>query len=605
MRAHLIKIVVLSAFCIGLVGCQPDKSANKKAGSSSFKVKREPKNKVVYELTDDQTKHLWDLEHHGNILGKYGFSPLIKAIVSKSKEDLIGILGDTSATILVVDPRPVDDPDRSDDSETSLKYDSTALNLSRMQRGASNVKSLNVEQFAQWLVKIRNRFSDSPPPQARFDVKSLLPPRDDDYWSVTCVHRLWGNSVDGGPLEISLDMNLKTYEIEKTRLSLGNWLADCQINQIDVLESKFPLFEPVETKSTRISNEKFHDNWTNPLKVINTGGVYACDYNRDGITDMFVTDIAENAGKMFTGKKNGKFLDESFFLKLELAKNSRIATFVDIDNDGWEDVIFPDLPKIYKNLKGESFRNMTGMTNLPLMISLSGGTHERVSGVIPADYDLDGDLDLYITRSVENVGSWLESLQPGMADNQLLRNDGNWMFTDVTQRTGTDGDGRSTFSAVWTDINNDRYPDLYVINEFGNGTLMINQQGKGFKKQMLTPNQNDFGSMGINCGDYDNDGNVDIYVSNMYSKAGSRVMGNMVDGTYPAEIQDRLRNMVAGGELYKNNGNLGFQPVGKQFQVHAAGWAWGSSMADFNNDGWLDLYVTAGFMSRDREKPDG
>ena len=63
--------------------------------------------------------------------------------------------------------------------------------------------------------------------------------------------------------------------------------------------------------------------------------------------------------------------------------------------------------------------------------------------------------------------------------------------------------------------------------------------------------------------------------------------------------------MVAGGELYQNQGNLQFNPVGKQFQVHAAGWAWGSSLADLNNDGWLDLYVTAGFISRDREKPDG
>ena len=82
-------------------------------------------------------------------------------------------------------------------------------------------------------------------------------------------------------------------------------------------------------------------------------------------------------------------------------------------------------------------------------------------------------------------------------------------------------------------------------------------------------------------------------------------MGNMVEGTYPSEIQSRLRSMVAGGELYKNNGDLTFEPVGKDFQVHAAGWAWGASMADLNNDGWPDLYVTAGFISRDRAKPDG
>jgi hypothetical protein len=57
--------------------------------------------------------------------------------------------------------------------------------------------------------------------------------------------------------------------------------------------------------------------------------------------------------------------------------------------------------------------------------------------------------------------------------------------------------------------------------------------------------------------------------------------------------------------LYTNDGDLGFKPMGKEFQVHAAGWAWGSALADFDNDGFLDLHVTAGFMSRDRNKPDG
>ena len=110
--------------------------------------------------------------------------------------------------------------------------------------------------------------------------------------------------------------------------------------------------------------------------------------------------------------------------------------------------------------------------------------------------------------------------------------------------------------------------------------------------------------MGLSCGDFDNDGQIDIYVSNMYSKAGSRVMSNLPDRCYANEITDQLRTLVAGSELYQNVDGQ-FQRVGKGFQVHAIGWAWGSAMADLNNDGWLDLYATAGFMSRNRSKPDG
>lgn len=586
-----------------VAGCNRQNDSQKKEaekpGAYRVQVKKdEPK--VEYALTDEQTKYLWDLEHHANILGAHGFKPLIAAIIAGSKDDILNVIGDPICTVL-------------DHHAKSIAYQSSVLDLQRTISGtepldaesAANLDRLSADEFVDWLLEKRALFGNSPEPKARFDVKTILPPQDDEYWLVKCIHRIWGNDPKGGPLEVTIHMTLRTHEIEKSRMDLGSWMHECHVTQVDVFRSGQPLFAEVDPKQTRIFPEDFYDNWISPRKEINTGGIYACDYNRDGITDLFVTDLREDAGRMYTGKKDGKFTDETYLLKLELAKNSRIAAFVDLDNDGWEDVFFPGLPKIYRNSKGEKFLNYTGNTNLPLLLDLAPGPLKRISGVIPADFDLDGDIDLYITRSVKSVGSWLESVQPQLAHNQLLRNDGNWKFTDVTRRTGTDGEGRSTFAAVWTDVNNDRYPDLYMINEFGNGSLLVNQQGKKFEKRLLTPGQSDFGSMGLTCGDYNNDGNMDIYVSNMYSKAGSRVMGNMKDGTYPPEVQSRLRSMVAGSELYENQGNLKFKPVGKEYQIHAAGWAWGASMADFNNDGWLDLYVAAGFISRDREKPDG
>lgn len=598
--AKQIRFLLLFACLLWVVnGCNKGSSENnnskekKVTQGGAFRVEDKKEPVIEYSLTEEQSAYLWDMEHHGNVLGEHGFKPLIKAIVAADREEIIKVVGEPTCTILDVNPQ-------------AITYHSDVLDLNRQTIGDNQtVDKINTDQFVDWWLEKRNLFGLDPLPKAKFYVKSILPPDEDEFWTVKCIHRIWGNGKEGGPLEVNVHMTLKTYEIEKSRLDLGSWLYHCEITQVDVFRSKKPLFTQTEPKATNIFPDTFYDNWQAPLKEINTGGVYATDYNRDGYTDMFITDKREDAGKMFTGKKDGKFVDETFFLGLNYGRNGRIAAFIDFDNDGWEDLFFPQQPWIFRSIKGEKFINITGRSNLPLLIDLAAGERKRISGIIPADFDLDGDIDFYITRSVEPVGSWLEPMQPKLAHNQLIRNDGNWKFTDVTSRTGTAGGGRSAFSAVWTDVNNDRYPDLYVINEFGNGTLLVNKEGVRFEEHKLTEYQNDFGSMGLTCGDFNNDGLIDLYIANMYSKAGSRIMGNMKDGTYPEEVQSRLRSMVAGGELYQNDGDLKFKPVGKDFQVHAAGWAWGTSMADLNNDGWLDLYVTAGFISRDRAKPDG
>ena len=152
--------------------------------------------------------------------------------------------------------------------------------------------------------------------------------------------------------------------------------------------------------------------------------------------------------------------------------------------------------------------------------------------------------------------------------------------------------------------------------------------------------------MGVAAGDVDNDGNIDLYVANMDSKAGNRVISNVAPGTYPEETMATLRSFVAGSQLHRNLGvgrsaereaqsakrearsaerstagasrsalrplrstsgplTPDFEQLGQSWQVAGVGWAYGPALVDLDNDGWLDIYATAGFMSQDRSKPDG
>jgi len=94
-------------------------------------------------------------------------------------------------------------------------------------------------------------------------------------------------------------------------------------------------------------------------------------------------------------------------------------------------------------------------------------------------------------------------------------------------------------------------------------------------------------------------------VASMYSKSGNRVIGNLKDDSYDDEVMLKLKRMVAGSQLYRNLGDLKFDPVGKKLDLAGIGWAYAPALTDLDNDGFLDLYATSGFMSRSRDKPDG
>ena len=111
--------------------------------------------------------------------------------------------------------------------------------------------------------------------------------------------------------------------------------------------------------------------------------------------------------------------------------------------------------------------------------------------------------------------------------------------------------------------------------------------------------------MGVATGDIDNDGQTDVYVANMYSKMGRRIIGLVGESDYPPGVYRQIQGSCAGNRLYHGQDDGRFHEVSDQAGVNAVGWAYAPLLADFDADGRLDIYATTGFLSFDRKKPDG
>lgn len=545
-------------------------------------------------LPEKDRKYLWEMEHHARILDEYGFKPLVSALKQGNAEALEAVLANDFQGKIV-------------EKEPAIHFDADFASVSRLESSHISHKTMDQQQFVSWLLEKRSIFHGSP--DAKIRLMSLAPIVRNDLestWRGGLELRIWGRTGPDSPAEVTLYFNILLDRPERENLTRAGWLHNCTVRMIKQSRSAGFLMREVAQR-WGIDPMLLHDNWNHgPLRTLTTtGGVYLCDFNRDGLLDLLVNDVALDRGYiLYQGAAGGKFVDVTLDIGLPPLRPPSLVAVVDLDGDGWEDLILgPGL--IFRNHEGVHFENVSARSNLSRLAHLR--KTERASGIAVADYDRDGRMDLYVFRasSVPREGSWVKGKIGDDYENQLLRNLGNWRFEDVTDQTGTDGGKRSTFSAVWWDANDDGWQDLYVIHEFGNGVLLVNEGSAEFKEHQLVNEPADFGSMGLTCGDFDNDGQLDLYVSSMYSTAGNRVIGNLPSDAYSGDLMLELRRMVAGSQLYHNLGGLEFERVGSEYDVAAVGWGYGPAMVDLNNDGWLDLYATSGFISRTREKPDG
>ena len=544
-------------------------------------------------LPENQRKYIWDIEQKATELNSFGLKNLKKVLQTKKMKDLsLLLMNDFNAQV--------------PDSNKEINFVDSYFKSTKLESSDLKYELLDKASFLKWISNKSSDFIDEPKVKIKF---SKLEPVNrnnyDGFWKIKLKINVSGKSDFG----YSEDNYIFLTEIKKPEpvfVSNGNWIKSVNVLHYSTSSTKNFLMTD-NTSDFGIDISEFHDNWESPANrtIPNTGGVYSFDYNKDGYIDLLIDDVTHYRGFiLYKGTREGVFKNSTDEAKLPPLQSPSLVAIADLDNDGWEDIIIgPGL--IFKNNFGENFVNVSRNSNLSKLGNLR--ETQNFSSISVADYDRDGLVDLYICRSSPNPdgGSWINGKMEDNYETQLLKNKGNFIFEDVTKKSNASGEKRSVFTTVFSDFNNDFWPDIYLIHEFGNGVLLLNDQKGKFEKIMIAEFASDFGSMGLASGDFNNDKNIDIYVSSMYSSAGTRVISNLKENSFDKKVMSELKSMVRGSQLYSNLGELKFEKMADKYNLASVGWGYGPIMSDLNNDSWLDIYTTSGFVSRNRDKPDG
>ena len=325
-------------------------------------------------------------------------------------------------------------------------------------------------------------------------------------------------------------------------------------------------------------------------------GLAIGDVNGDGLDDVYMLDAGGLPNRLFVQNDDGTATDRGAEAGVDWLEYCTAALFVDLDNDSDQDLIVASRPMLLI-----ARNNGQGKFAVAMRLRLVGDPH----GISAADYDQDGDLDIYICGYSGDGGvkrlptpiPFRDAANGGR--NVLLKNEGQFRFSNATKAVGLDQDNtRFSFAAAWEDYDNDGDMDLYVANDFGRNCLYRNDAGR-FTNVAAQAGVEDIATgMSVSWGDFNRDGALDLYVGNMFSAAGNRVtyQRQFAHGKSDDFLTD-IQRMTRGNTLFENSHDGTFVDVSEQADVTMGRWAWASRFADLNNDGWQDLLVANGFVS--------
>ena len=349
-------------------------------------------------------------------------------------------------------------------------------------------------------------------------------------------------------------------------------------------------------------------------------GVSIGDADGDGLDDLYVSQPAGLPNRLFRARGDSTFEDVTERAGLNVLDDTAQSLFADVDNDGDQDLVLSTgtRPLLFINDGKGRF------SQVPDAFRFARPLQGVLTSIAMADYDRDGFLDLYLCVYSYFFGAGEDKAgtpapyydarngPPGVLFKNRGKgapgeeNDGRGRFVDATSESGLDeGNDRYHFAAAWADYDEDGWPDLLVANDFGTKNLYRNRgrrDGKvTFEDVAATAGVLDHGAgMSAAFLDYDNDGRLDIHTGNMWSASGLRVTSSpafMPDA--PPDVRALYRRHAQGNSLFRNIGNGRFEDKTLDAGANMGRWAWSSDALDFDSDGWEDLYIVNGMLTRD------
>jgi hypothetical protein len=335
----------------------------------------------------------------------------------------------------------------------------------------------------------------------------------------------------------------------------------------------------------RIWGELYHEFEVGEIGT----GVAIGDYDGDGRPDIFVVTKSHGC-RLFRNLGGYRFEDvtEKAGVGATPGVWNQGATFVDINNSGRLDIYVcrfnaPNL--LYINQGDGTFKEVAHACGLDV--------NDASSMADFSDYDRDGWLDVFVQTNLLNY-----SRNPNGQRSYLFHNNRNGTFTNVTERAGISGEARG-HSAVWWNFDNDGWQDLYVANDFALPDVLYHNNRDGTFSDVIdrvVPHM-PFSSMGSDLGDVNNDGMIDLFVTDMAATTHEQDQRGMAESRSHTTEDDRNPGAAPQYErnaLYINTGTGACLEAAYMAGLAATNWTWSPRFEDLDNDGRLDLFVTNG-----------
>jgi hypothetical protein len=318
-------------------------------------------------------------------------------------------------------------------------------------------------------------------------------------------------------------------------------------------------------------------------------GINAFDFDLDGDVDIFIPTAAGDPNQLLVNQGNGSFVESATMHGLADTRVARSALWMDYEGDGDYDLLIArdcyqsvcnpleSILSLYENINGQ-FTEITNDVGLFVAVSTLDPMDNHLGGLSAGDLNNDGNPDIYVP--IWQTSSLLYfsgdfSKAPSLNKGDIISG-----YVNGSNSTGIGGDSGGHWQALFHDFNDDLSLDLFVNVDFHANQLWLNQGSSPYNNVAATAGVNSpWNEMGLAAGDYDSDGDIDLFITNIYD--------------WLPQLGDDRHNL-----LYRNDSigsTVNFTDTAINLGVDDTGWGWGATWIDAENDGDLDLAVTNGY----------